>query len=133
MGTEPGLTAAARLVRQWHDGDTGAVTGFLASAGDDSTRELITGLLVLADRPAAGHPVTAGEFPEMLAAAGLAAAWCSTPGEWPRFIMWARDNGFLLPEENLPQEFMTAASREMSTVIRDIETELTWARILGGS
>jgi hypothetical protein len=61
---------------------------------------------------------------EMLAAAGLAAVWCALPEQWPVFLEWARENGYMSRDASPSREFMLRCSAAIELVIREAEAEL---------
>lgn len=63
-------------------------------------------------------------FPEMLAAAGLAAAWCAEPEQWPVFLDWARAHGYLLAGDDPSRDLMMRASASLDLMIRQVRAEL---------
>lgn len=62
-------------------------------------------------------------LPEMLNAAGLAAAYCGTDG-WDGLDSWARAKGALLDGEQMPRSLMLASSKAIMLVVRQVEIEL---------
>jgi hypothetical protein len=63
------------------------------------------------------------QLPEMLYAAGLAAAYCAADG-WDGLESWARREGFLLEGERMPRELMRHASAAIDAIVRQAEAEL---------
>jgi hypothetical protein len=68
-------------------------------------------------------------YPEMLAAAGLAAAFCATPAGWGKFLEWTRERGIVIPEENVSRHVMEASSKAIDVTCREIEARVLAARM----
>lgn len=65
---------------------------------------------------------------EMLCAAGLAAAYCSTEDGWLNLNEWAREKGILEDGEYMSRALMAQSSKAINVMVRQVEIELLRAR-----
>ena len=63
-------------------------------------------------------------LPEILAAAGVSAQFCSRPEIWPMFEDWLREDGYAVGDETVSREFLMAAGRILLVLIQRIEMEM---------
>lgn len=64
----------------------------------------------------------------MLAAAALAAVWCALPQQWPLFLDWAQENGYISRDEAPSRDFMLASSAGIELLLREARTEALLCR-----
>ena len=70
-------------------------------------------------------------FPELLAAAALAAHFVSEPYIWDQFLEWCLDSRIVSQAEadHMSRELMMLSSKTMGDVLRQIEVQLINERI----
>ena len=67
------------------------------------------------------------DFPEMFAAACLAARYCEE--HWEEFTAWAEVKGYVDDKKTMRRAVMRAAGREFLRLFRQIEVELVATRL----